>query len=62
LLPGRIVAVEHGEVMSTVKIDIGSDQVLTAAITKESAQDLDLEAGVPVTALIKATNVAVWAP
>ena len=62
LLPGRIVAVDHGEVMSTVKIDIGSDQVLTAAITKESAQELDLEAGAPVTALIKATNVAVWVP
>ncbi len=62
LLPGRIVAVDHGEVMSMVKIDIGSEQVITAAITKESAQELDLEVGVPVTALIKATNVAVWVP
>ena len=59
LLPGVVVGVDHGEVMSTIKIEIAAEHVLTAAITKESAQELDLEVGVPVTALIKATDVAV---
>jgi molybdate transport system regulatory protein len=61
-LPGVVVGLYHGEVMSTIKIEIAAEHVLTAAITKESAQELELGVGVPVTALIKATDVAVGVP
>ena len=59
LLPGTIRAVDHGAVMTTVKVDIGGGDVLTAAITKESADDLKLVDGDPVTALIKSTEVSI---
>jgi len=59
LLPGTITAVNHGEAMSTVKIAIAGDDMLTAAITRESADDLGLEPGTTVTAMIKSTDVAV---
>ena len=55
---GTIRTVDHGAVMTTVKVDIGGDEVLTAAITKESAEDLDLAQGQAVTALIKSTEVS----
>jgi len=59
LLPGTIAAVDHGEVMTTVKIAISGGDLLTAAITKESAQELDLDVGLAVTALVKSTDVAI---
>jgi molybdate transport system regulatory protein len=58
VLPGTLVAVEHGEVMTTVKIEIASGVVLTSAITRESAEDLGLAVGNPATALVKSTDVA----
>src|SRR5262245_10404193 len=59
LFPGTITAVDHGEVMTTVKIEIAGGDILTAAITKESAQELALDVGTTVTAMVKSTNVAV---
>lgn len=58
-LPGTIVAVDHGVVMTTVKVDIGGGDVLTAAITKDAAEDLDLAQGQAVTALVKSTEVSI---
>jgi molybdate transport system regulatory protein len=58
-IPGTIRAVEHGAVMATVKVEIGGGDVLTAAITEESAEDLKLVEGDPVVALIKSTEVSV---
>ena len=43
-------------VMTTVKVDV-SGQEVTAAITKEAAEDLGLAAGVAVTVLVKSTEV-----
>lgn len=57
-VPGTIRAVDHGAVMTTVKVDIGGGDTLTAAITKESAEDLKLVEGDPVTALVKSTEVS----
>ncbi|HKT00747.1 MAG TPA: TOBE domain-containing protein [Rugosimonospora sp.] len=58
-IPGTIRAVDHGAVMTSVKVDIGGGDILTAAITKESAEDLKLVEGDPVTALVKSTEVSV---
>jgi molybdopterin-binding protein len=54
-----ITAVHHGEVMSTVTAVLGDGQPLTAAITKDSAADLDLAPGDDVVVIIKSTEVIV---
>ena len=56
-LRGTITAVQHGEVMSTIKAVLGDGQPLTAAITKEAARELDLAPGDHVLVVIKSTEV-----
>ena len=57
-LSGTVTDVTLGSVMATVKVRLdGGDQVVTASITKEAAEDLALEAGKPVTVLVKSTEV-----
>lgn len=56
-LGGVVSGREDGAVNSEVLIDIGDGKTLTATITLESAQALDLKPGAPVTALIKAPHV-----
>jgi PadR family transcriptional regulator AphA len=58
-LHGTVTAVHHGEVMSTAKAVLGDGQLLTAAITKDAAADLDLAPGDAVVMIIKATEVIV---
>ncbi|HEV7713623.1 MAG TPA: TOBE domain-containing protein [Asanoa sp.] len=57
-LDGTILSVSRGEAMAAVKARLASGQDLTAAITRESADELQLIAGLPVTMLVKATDVA----
>jgi molybdopterin-binding protein len=54
-----ITTVHHGEVMATVNAVLGDGQPLTAAITKDSATDLDLAPGDPIVLIIKSTEVIV---
>ncbi|MGI5238122.1 TOBE domain-containing protein [Dactylosporangium sp. CA-139066] len=61
-LPGRVTDVEHGAVMTTVRVAIDSGDTLTAAITKDAADDLGLAAGAEVTALVKSTEVSIALP
>ena len=56
-LPGTVAAVDHGSVMSTVRVTLTGGDTITAAITREAAEELGLEQGTPVTVLIKATEV-----
>jgi molybdate transport system regulatory protein len=58
-LPGTIVSVAHGSVMSTVTIRLSGGDEVVASITKESAESLGLAAGDQVRAVIKATDVMV---
>ncbi len=59
-LTGTITEVTLGSVMATVKVKLdGGEQVVTASITKDAAQDLGLEAGQPATVLIKSTEVMI---
>ncbi|MEV4132798.1 TOBE domain-containing protein [Dactylosporangium sp. NPDC049742] len=58
-LAGTVTAVEHGAVMSTVKLSIAGGATVTAAITKDAAEDLDLAGGAEAVALIKSTEVSV---
>jgi molybdate transport system regulatory protein len=58
-LPGTVVSVDHGAVMSTVVIRLSGGDEVVAAITKDSAQALELAVGDQVTAVVKATEVMV---
>jgi molybdate transport system regulatory protein len=55
-IPGKVTAVKLGGVMSEITVDIGG-RTLVAAITRESAEHLELAEGDDVTVLIKATGV-----
>jgi molybdate transport system regulatory protein len=61
-LRGTITAVAYGAVMSTIKATLAGSQPLTAAITKDAAQDLDLAPGDPAVMIVKATEVIVAKP
>ena len=58
-LEGKITNVEKGAVMANVKIEINEPGVITAVITKESAEKLGLSEGDDVTAIIKSTEVII---
>jgi molybdopterin-binding protein len=57
-LPGRVTEVVKGEAAARVTVQVG-DNNLVALITRESADELGLEPGKEVTALVKATDVMI---
>ena len=59
LLKGTVENVELGAITASIKIKIESPGLITALITKESVEKLDLKKGDTVTAIIKATEVMV---
>jgi molybdopterin-binding protein len=58
-LPGTVVSVEQGSVMSTVTIRLAGGDEVVSAITKDSALSLGLAEGDAVVAIIKATEVII---
>jgi len=60
-LTALVRAVTHGEVMSTVNVALPDGQQLTAAITKDAAEELDLAAGDGVLVIVKSTEVMIAA-
>lgn len=57
-LAGTIIEVVRGATTSHVRIDIGGS-VITASITNEAVDELDLRAGQRASAIIKASDVLV---
>ncbi len=57
-LPGTVIEVVKGEAAAKVTLQVG-DNHMVALITRESADELGLESGKQVTALVKATDVMV---
>ena len=55
-LPGTITEVVKGEAAAKITLRVG-DNHMVALITRESADELGLEVGQEVTALVKATDV-----
>ena len=55
-LKGTVTDVTTGAVMAEVVVDIGGQEIV-AAITRGSAESLELAAGDSVTVVIKATEV-----
>jgi len=58
-LRSTVTAVVHGEIMSTIKAVLGDGQPLTAAITTDAAQELDVAPGDVIVVVIKSTEVMV---
>lgn len=55
-LAGKVTDVKLGTIMSEITVDVGG-QTVVAAITRGSAEHLELAAGDDVVVLIKATEV-----
>jgi molybdate transport system regulatory protein len=55
-LNGTVRSVELGAVMAEVVVDVNGQQIVSA-ITRSSAERLNLAEGRPVTVIIKATEV-----
>jgi len=58
-LNGKVKNVELGAVMASIKIEVEEPGVITALITKESAEGLNLKEGNKVSAIIKSTEIIV---
>ncbi|HEV8298644.1 MAG TPA: TOBE domain-containing protein, partial [Acidimicrobiales bacterium] len=61
-LHARVARVTHGEVMSSIKTELPDGQIVTAVITRESAQDLDLAPDDEVIVVIKSSEVMLAKP
>jgi len=53
------VAVEKGVITAKVKLEIKVPAVVTAVITKEAVEDLNLKVGDEVAAIIKSTEIVI---
>ena len=58
-LHGTVTGVRRGELMANVKAVLGDGQQLTATITQEASDDLDIATGDAVIMIIKASEVMV---
>ncbi len=56
-LPGTVTSVQTGAAMAVVKVTLDGGQQITASITKEAVEDLELAEGSKVTVLVKSTEV-----
>ncbi len=59
VLKGRMVQVIRGQTTAHVKIDVGGGSVVTASITVEAVDEMNLREGDAAYAIIKASNVIV---
>ncbi len=60
-LPGTVVSINRGEAIANVELDVAG-QRLVASITVEAVEQLGLEPGREVIAVIKASDVMVGVP
>jgi len=58
-LKGVVKSVEKGDIVAKVKVEITSPATITALISREAVEDLNIKAGDKVEAVIKATEVMV---
>lgn len=59
VVKGKVESVSEGTIMSSIKVKIENPELLTAIITKESEQELELKEGDEVYLIIKSTEVMV---
>jgi len=56
---GEVVSVEKGAVGAVVKVMVTKPMLVTAFITKESVEELDLKKGDRAVAIVKSTEVMI---
>lgn len=56
-LAGTIASIQRGEAMAIVHVTLAGGEQITSSITRDAADDLDLQPGQAVTVLIKSTEV-----
>jgi molybdate transport system regulatory protein len=56
---GRVVAVEKGVITGKVKVEIKVPVTVTAVITKEAIEELDVKVGDEVSAIVKSTEIMI---
>jgi molybdopterin-binding protein len=57
-LAGTVTEIRRGEAIANVVLDVAG-QRLVASITVEAVEDLGLEPGKPITAIVKASDVLI---
>jgi len=57
-LAGTVVAIKKGEAIANVELDVAGQRVVSS-VTVEAVDELDLKAGMDVTAVIKASDVMI---
>ena len=58
-LVGTVESVEKGIITAKVKVRVEEPAMMTAVITKESVEDLDLKQGDKVEVIVKASSVMI---
>lgn len=58
-LKGTVKSVERGDIIAKVKIEVKGPATVTALISKEAVDDLEIKVGDTVEAVVKATEVMV---
>jgi molybdopterin-binding protein len=58
-LTGKIIKVTKGATTAHVRLELSCGQVITASITNEAVDELELKVGVSATAIIKASDVMI---
>jgi molybdopterin-binding protein len=58
-LQAKVKSVKLGEVMAEVVVELSDGQQIVSAITRASAESLNLKAGDAVAAIIKSTEVMI---
>jgi molybdate transport system regulatory protein len=56
---GKVLAVEKGVITAKVKVEVKLPVTVTAVITKEAVEELDIKVGDEVTAIVKSTEIMI---
>jgi molybdopterin-binding protein len=58
-LKGKVTSVKKDEIMAIVKIKVSESAVVTALVSREAVEDLKINVGDEVEAIVKATEVMI---
>ncbi len=61
-LKGKVVSVKLGSIMAEIVVELPDGQQIVSAITRSSAESLELKEGDAVAAVIKSTDVMIQSP
>lgn len=58
-LKGKIIEINRGIVTAKIKLDIGGGNIITAVISIDSVDELDMKVGDMASAIIKSTEIII---